>query len=374
MNEYPKDPLKLFDMGWELAQRDPDAVVEIKRLKKLANKDISRMNKQEFLEEYAWVVYTTAIGFEIIDNKWDDIKNAFFDFEPENISEACFDRVMKYFAHELKAKAVIKTARLLKETSWGQFKERYLNNPKQMQELFYIGKDTRYLLARNLGMNFAKPDRHLLRFSNHCEYGDNVQAFCKYIADNRKKTIPIVDFALWNLGEKNGTLELSHYGKAAPASCTKSENKKPTKKHIQSVDRNIPWTVIPDERAARSYPYSSKPTDNVKDIELVESFSANLETKDIDTQKTFIRLVMVLSKRYSHKCITSDYRFKINEDPFLYLEIKRDYIAVSIKRKHVVFSDPDNRFDTYVEWYYQWVANEEDAESLANYIIKNVRS
>src|SRR3990167_1398672 len=85
--------------------------------------------------------------------------------------------------------------------------------------LFFIGDVTKYHFARNIGVDCAKPDRHMERLA--IEYGfakprttksyvydKEVNEMCKYIADQRGDKIGIVDVILWRYCNLVGTREL----------------------------------------------------------------------------------------------------------------------------------------------------------------------
>ena len=59
-----------------------------------------------------------------------------------------------------------------------------------------IGAITKYHLARNLGMDVAKPDRHLVRLMTKFQFED-VQEMCKYVSDITGDRIGTVDVVLW---------------------------------------------------------------------------------------------------------------------------------------------------------------------------------
>jgi thermostable 8-oxoguanine DNA glycosylase len=63
---------------------------------------------------------------------------------------------------------------------------------------------TVYHLAKNIGLQFAKPDRHLVSISNKAGYQD-VQAFCRDISNQVGDSITVVDLVLWRFAtlEKN---------------------------------------------------------------------------------------------------------------------------------------------------------------------------
>lgn len=70
--------------------------------------------------------------------------------------------------------------------------------------LKWIGDITKYHLARNLGLDFAKPDRHLERLK--VKYGfKDVQIMCKFIAEKTNERIGTVDVILWRYSNLFGS-------------------------------------------------------------------------------------------------------------------------------------------------------------------------
>lgn len=67
-----------------------------------------------------------------------------------------------------------------------------------------IGEITKYHLARNLGMDVAKPDVHLVRLMKRFEFKD-VQEMCRYIYERTGDRIGVVDVVLWRWCNLNGS-------------------------------------------------------------------------------------------------------------------------------------------------------------------------
>jgi len=65
-----------------------------------------------------------------------------------------------------------------------------------LKSLPWIGDITKYHLARNLGLDVAKPDRHLMRLAKIFKY-DDVQKMCQDVAERSKDRIGTVDVVLW---------------------------------------------------------------------------------------------------------------------------------------------------------------------------------
>ena len=65
-----------------------------------------------------------------------------------------------------------------------------------LQHQPYIGPATCYHLAKNLGLNVAKPDRHLLRVSEVLGF-ESPQLLCSRISDLTGEKVAVVDLVIW---------------------------------------------------------------------------------------------------------------------------------------------------------------------------------
>lgn len=75
------------------------------------------------------------------------------------------------------------------------------NKLQFLESLPYIGKITKYHLAKNLGEDVVKPDRHLVRIAN--QYKTTPDALCEGLACEtglRKATIDLIIWRAANLG------------------------------------------------------------------------------------------------------------------------------------------------------------------------------
>lgn len=70
-----------------------------------------------------------------------------------------------------------------------------------LQTIPFIGKITAWHLAKNLGYDCVKPDRHLIRVA--AEHNMSPNELCKWIADENGERLATVDTVIWracNLG------------------------------------------------------------------------------------------------------------------------------------------------------------------------------
>ena len=65
-----------------------------------------------------------------------------------------------------------------------------------LDTLPYIGPITKYHLAKNLGLEVAKPDRHLVRLAGKWGFRD-VQEMCEMIRMRQGYSVAVVDQVLW---------------------------------------------------------------------------------------------------------------------------------------------------------------------------------
>jgi len=82
----------------------------------------------------------------------------------------------------------------------------------------YIGEITSYHLAKNLGADVAKPDRHLVRFAASQGFSD-VHTLCSAISQVSGDPLRVVDVVLWRfLVEKDRLGEPLGVASNAPSS------------------------------------------------------------------------------------------------------------------------------------------------------------
>jgi len=142
---------------------------------------LEEMTKEYFFSEYCWVVIHSGLGNKATKNIYNNFwNNGNYDFDAIN--------------HPLKNIAIRKTYSRL---------DKYFNQYKTSEDkltfldsLPHIGPKTKYHLAKNLGFNYAKPDRHLERITLFFGY-NNVQKFCDVISRLSNDKIKIVDTVIW---------------------------------------------------------------------------------------------------------------------------------------------------------------------------------
>jgi hypothetical protein len=87
--------------------------------------------------------------------------------------------------------------RVIHDHGFGPLRAKLSEDPiTELQAFPFIGPTTSWHLAKNLGLNVAKNDRHLARLANVCGFSD-AQELCDVISDATGELSNVVDVVLW---------------------------------------------------------------------------------------------------------------------------------------------------------------------------------
>lgn len=166
------------------------------------------VNARTFLVEYAWVVYNSGMKNSVIEAKWKDIRSAFEFFDYYEISrhpDSFRKRVLAVFGNTAKVSAVIDMAIKLASSleAFDDLKKQIQKDPlNELDKLHFIGPVTKYHLARNLGFDYVKPDRHLVRLAE--KYNMTPFELCDIIHQKTGRRLGTIDVILWRYCEQSG--------------------------------------------------------------------------------------------------------------------------------------------------------------------------
>lgn len=150
-------------------------------------KPCSRAN--DFFCEYMWVVVSSGIKNQVARLIESRLHEAIQQGRP--LSSA--------FGHKGKVKAIEYVL-----AHRGELFEEYRSSTSTVDYLEclpWIGKITKWHLAKNLGADTPKPDRHLVRIAT--KYGTNCFELCRRLAGETGYRVATVDLIIWraaNLG------------------------------------------------------------------------------------------------------------------------------------------------------------------------------
>jgi hypothetical protein len=145
----------------------------------------------KFLSEYIWVILNSGMKNQVARLIFDRIREAIATGQP----------ISRVFKHKGKVDAILNMSLVADEIF-----EAYQKSEDKLSfldALSFIGKVTKYHLAKNLGVDICKPDRHLVRIADY--YKTTPQALCEKLSEGTGMRIATVDVILWraaNLGLK----------------------------------------------------------------------------------------------------------------------------------------------------------------------------
>lgn len=166
-----------------------------------ASKSIKDLSESDFLREYAWVVLSCGLSEKCVRKCFDKISAAFSYWESASViagnREACKSRALKVFRHELKISAIIEVACKIVSTTFPAIRlEIEKKGVSALEHWPFIGPATSRHLGKNIGLNVAKPDRHLIRIADCLGY-DSVDRMCKEISEISGESIAVIDLVFW---------------------------------------------------------------------------------------------------------------------------------------------------------------------------------
>lgn len=147
---------------------------------------LAAVDAETFFAEYVWVVLNSGMR--------------------EQVARTIFDRFMAardpgVIGHPGKRAAI---ARAMEEyPAWVQGVLAAADPVDYLEQLPYIGPRTKFHLARNIGVETVKPDRHLERLACTYGYEGSPLALCEAIRRHTGDRLGVIDVVLWrscNLG------------------------------------------------------------------------------------------------------------------------------------------------------------------------------
>lgn len=157
--------------------------------------------ESDFLREAAWVVLSSGFRESVLRRHFHRITEAFLFWRSaaEIASEAadCRQRAVSAFANDRKIDAIVEICGRVAQCGFRQVKGRVrTRGVNYLQELPYMGPVTAHHLAKNLGMDVVKPDRHLKRMARTSGY-ECPARMCSEIGQVVGDSLKVIDLVLW---------------------------------------------------------------------------------------------------------------------------------------------------------------------------------
>lgn len=165
------------------------------------NVNFKSINQQTFMKEYCWVVLASGLSDKVVSKVFPKIQSIFknwesLDFIVEN-SYCLFPEVLKVFNNKLKISAIFQTINYIRTIGFDSVKRKIKTLGLDYLKTFpFIGEATCFHFAKNIGLPYAKPDRHLLKISKNIGY-KTPHELCAVISDLVAEKIQVVDLVIW---------------------------------------------------------------------------------------------------------------------------------------------------------------------------------
>lgn len=159
----------------------------------------------DFLREGAWVILCTSFRERVIRRLFGNLSICFCNWVSARSivdrSDICHRTALDVFRNEGKIDAIMDLVEKVDDEGFESVRARIVFDPiSTLREFKYIGPVTVFHLAKNLGFQVAKPDRHLQRISERSSFSD-AHELCSLIAEITSEPISVVDGVFWRLSE-----------------------------------------------------------------------------------------------------------------------------------------------------------------------------
>lgn len=165
------------------------------------------ISEQDFLREAAWVILSVGMRENVIKKKFSAVSASFQNWASSKSivddSENCVREALSHYGHVGKIGAILYLCKILSEVEFDDWLASLFLDPiNSFREFPFFGEAAARHLAKNLGFNVPKPDRHLTRIALSHGYL-SVDQFCMEIARSVGDPIRVVDSVLWRFATLN---------------------------------------------------------------------------------------------------------------------------------------------------------------------------
>ena len=162
---------------------------------------LDRVTEPVFLREAAWVILCAGMKETVVRSRFARVSDAFLGWcSARGIVEArrvCRRRALSAFKNVRKIHAILSVADRVAVLSFDWIRTQvFEQGVKYLQRLPFVGPVTSFHLAKNLGLQLAKPDRHMVRIAGAFGFS-SAQAMCEAIASEVCDSVAVIDVVLW---------------------------------------------------------------------------------------------------------------------------------------------------------------------------------
>jgi len=160
-------------------------------------------DREKFICEYVFAVYVSGFRYSVIQGRMDSFRKVFYDWNLEKILR--YENEVKIGARKLvnnrnKINGIIRGLKILEKLDFDIFKGDVMKDINTLKMFPYVGNIIKYQLARNLGYDVIKPDKHIVRIAE--KYGLDPFEMCSMISKITQYKVHTVDSILWRYAEQ----------------------------------------------------------------------------------------------------------------------------------------------------------------------------
>jgi hypothetical protein len=162
---------------------------------------IEGLQEQAFLREAAWVILSCGISERVVRRKFPCVSDAFLNWETAHAimgrRDLCRFKALGCFNNRRKIDAILSICEFVSSAGFSHTLNMiYSSGTAFLRRFSFIGPATSLHLAKNIGLPFAKPDRHLVRIAQSFGY-TCVQQLCRDVSLLTDEPVAVVDIVLW---------------------------------------------------------------------------------------------------------------------------------------------------------------------------------
>lgn len=159
------------------------------------------LTEEKFLHEYTWVVFSSGFRESVLRRKFDDLAVAFggltnASYVASNRSN-CRRLALQEFGHRGKVDAVLHVCDMIEAQGFESLREQLCTGGVEFIDLLpFMGPATSYHLAKNIGLDVVKPDRHLVRIAAASGF-ESPDDLCECINEAVGDALSVIDIVIW---------------------------------------------------------------------------------------------------------------------------------------------------------------------------------
>ena len=170
-------------------------------------RQLKSLSESEFLQESAWVILCTGMREVVVRRIFQDISYVFMYWKAAvsitKSADLCESKALAIFNHPRKISAILSVCKKVSEIGFKHIQDLiHVQGVDFLKTFDFIGPVTCYHLAKNIGLDVVKPDRHLVRIAKATRF-PNPYDLCSLIAEMTGDRIAVVDLVLWRYATLN---------------------------------------------------------------------------------------------------------------------------------------------------------------------------